>query len=57
MKKQTKVLLAAAMLTLGASFTSMAAPLSNGTWVLNDEVWQYADKERLEISLRDGRRR
>ena len=56
MKKQTKVLLAAAMMTIGASFTSMAA-LSNGTWVLNDEGWQYADKERLEISLRDGRRR
>jgi glucan-binding YG repeat protein len=44
MKKQTKVLLAAAMLTLGASFTSMAA-LSNGTWVMNDEGWQYADKD------------
>ena len=44
MKKQTKVLLAAAALTLGASFTSMAAPLNNGTWVLNEEGWQYADK-------------
>ena len=44
MKKQTKVLVAATMLTLGASFSSMAA-LKNGTWVLNEEGWQYADKE------------
>ena len=44
MKKQTKVLLAAALFTLGASFSSMAA-LKNGTWVLNEEGWQYADKD------------
>ena len=44
MKKQTKVLLAAAMFTLGASFSSMAAE-TKGTWVLNDEGWQYADKD------------
>ena len=44
MKKQTKVLLAAALFTLGASFSSMAA-LKNGTWQLNEEGWQYANKE------------
>ena len=44
MKKHTKVLLAAAMLTLGASFSAMAAE-TKGTWVLNDEGWQYADKD------------
>ena len=44
MKKQTKVLLAAAMLTLGASFSAMAAE-TKGTWVLNEEGWQYADKD------------
>lgn len=44
MKKQTKVLLAAALFTLGASFSSMAA-LKNGTWVLNEDGWQYVDKE------------
>ena len=44
MKKQTKVLLAAALFTLGASFSSMAA-LKNGTWQLNEDGWQYADKE------------
>ena len=36
MKKQTKVLLAASLFTLGASFSSMAA-LKNGTWVLNED--------------------
>ena len=44
MKKQTKVLLAAALFTLGASFSSMAA-LKNGTWQLNEDGWQYADKD------------
>ncbi len=43
MKKQTKVLVAATLLTLGASFSALAA--SKGTWVLNDEGWQYADKD------------
>jgi glucan-binding YG repeat protein len=44
MKKQTKVLVAATLLTLGASFSSLAA-LKNGTWVPSEEGWQYADKE------------
>ena len=48
MKKQTKVLLAAAMMTLGASFSAMAA--TKGTWVLNAEGWQYADKEGEYVS-------
>ena len=44
MKKQTKVLVAATLLTLGASFSSLAA-LKNGTWVPSEEGWQYLDKE------------
>ncbi len=44
MKKQTKVLVAAALLTLGASFSSMAA-LKNGTWVQDESGWQYIDKD------------
>ena len=49
MKKQTKVLLAATLLTLGASFSSMAAQ-TKGTWVLNEEGWQYVDKEGEFVS-------
>ena len=44
MKKQTKVLLAAAMMTMGATFSALAAE-TKGTWVLNEEGWQYADKD------------
>ena len=44
MKKQTKVLLAAAMMTMGATFSALAAE-PKGTWVLNEEGWQYADKD------------
>ena len=37
MRKQTKVVLAAALFTLGASFSAFAA--KTGTWVLEDEGW------------------
>ena len=43
MKKQTKVLLAAAMLTLGASFSAMAA--EKGTWVLESDGWYCYDED------------
>ena len=42
MRKQTKILLAATMFTLGASFTAMAA--KTGTWVLEDDGWYCYDK-------------
>ncbi len=42
MKKQTKVLLAAAMMTLGASFTAMAATYD---WQMEDGQWVCYDKE------------
>ena len=50
MKKQTKVLLAAAMLTLGASFTAMAAEtydwkVVDGEWVCYDEDGEAYDNE------------
>ncbi len=46
MKKQTKVLVAATLLTLGASFSAFAAiGYKNGTWVNGEDGWQYADKE------------
>ena len=44
MRKQTKVLVATALLALGASFTSMAAA-KTGTWVLEDDGWYCYDKE------------
>ncbi len=44
MKKQTKVLAAATLFTLGASFSAFAA-LKNGTWVNSEDGWQYFDKE------------
>ena len=44
MKKQTKVLLAASLFTLGASFSSMAA-LKNGTWMVEDGQYVYYDRE------------
>ena len=43
MKKQTKVLLASALLALGASFTAMAA--ENGTWVLESDGWYCYDED------------
>ena len=43
MKKQTKVLLAAAMLTLGASFSALAA--EKGTWVLESDGWYCYDAD------------
>ncbi len=43
MKKQTKVLVAAAMLTLGASFSAMAA--QKGTWDNSTGEWMCYDKE------------
>ena len=44
MRKQTKVLVATALLALGASFTSMAAA-KTGTWVLEDDGWYCYDKD------------
>jgi len=44
MRKQTKILVATALLALGASFTSMAAA-KTGTWVLEDDGWYCYDKE------------
>jgi len=44
MRKQTKVLVATALLALGASFTSMAAA-KTGTWNLEDEGWMCYDKD------------
>ena len=43
MRKQTKIVIATALLALGASFTSMAAA-KNGTWVLEDDGWYCYDK-------------
>jgi glucan-binding YG repeat protein len=40
----TKVLVATALLALGASFTSMAAA-KTGTWMLEDDGWYCYDKE------------
>jgi len=44
MRKQTKILVATALLALGASFTSMAAA-KTGTWMLEDDGWYCYDKE------------
>ena len=44
MRKMTKVLVATALLALGASFTSMAAA-KTGTWMLEDDGWYCYDKE------------
>jgi len=44
MRKQTKILVATALLALGASFTSMAAA-KTGTWVLEEDGWFCYDKE------------
>ena len=44
MRKQTKILVATALLALGASFTSMAAA-KTGTWVLEEDGWYCYDKE------------
>lgn len=43
--KMAAVVSAAALLTLGASFASMAATIKNGQWVQGEEGWQYVDKE------------
>lgn len=43
MKKQTKVLAAAALFTLGASFSAMAA--KKGTWALEDGEWYCYDSD------------
>ena len=55
MKKQTKVLLAAAALTLGASFTAMAAEtydwkMEDGQWVCYDEDGDVYDNEWVDGS-------
>jgi len=47
MRKQTKILVATALLALGASFTSMAAA-KTGTWNLEDEGWMCYDKDGEE---------
>jgi len=44
MRKQTKILVATALLALGASFTSMAAA-KTGTWMLEDDGWYCYDKD------------
>jgi len=44
MRKMTKVLVATALLALGASFTSMAAA-KTGTWMLEDDGWYCYDKD------------
>lgn len=43
MRKQTKVLAAAALFTLGASFSAFAA--KTGTWVLEDDGWYCYDAD------------
>ena len=43
MRKQTKVLAAAALFTLGASFSAFAA--KTGTWALEDEGWVCYDAD------------
>ena len=47
MKKQTKVLLATALLTLGASFTSMAATYD---WQMVDGEWMCFDEDGVEYT-------
>ena len=44
MKKQTKVLLAATMMTMGASFSAMAA-LKNGQWKIEDGQHVYYNRD------------
>ncbi|MBR5316969.1 MAG: hypothetical protein IKU39_03645 [Lachnospiraceae bacterium] len=59
MKKQTKVLLAAAALTLGASFTAMAAEatydwkMEDGQWVCYDEDGDTYDNEWVKSAGKD----
>ena len=58
MKKQTKVLLAAAALTLGASFTAMAAEtydwkMEDGQWVCYDEDGDVYDNEWVKSAGKD----
>jgi len=57
MKKQTKVLLAAAALTLGASFTAMAATydwkVEDGQWVCYDEDGDLYEDEWVESAGKD----
>ena len=43
MRKQTKVVLAAALFTMGASFSAFAA--KTGTWMLEDDGWYCYDKD------------
>ncbi len=47
MKKQTKVLVAAAMLTLGASFSSLAA-IKDATWTQTEDGWMAYDNKNEE---------
>ena len=57
MKKQTKVLLATALLTLGASFTAMAATydwqIVDGEWVCYNEDGDTYDNEWVESAGKD----
>ena len=44
MRKQTKIVIATALLALGASFTSMAAA-KTGEWKLEEDGWVCYDKD------------